>query len=84
MSALEQRLADYLGLRRALGYRLVEHGRDLADFVAFLDERGQDTVTVTAALAWASASGASVPPTCCAQDPRAPPRTCTHPRRWPR
>ena len=57
MSALEQRLADYLGLRRALGYRLVEHGRQLADFVAFLDERGEDTVTVTAALAWASASG---------------------------
>jgi integrase/recombinase XerD len=60
VSALEQRLADYLTLCRALGYRLVEHGRQLAGFVAFLDERGEDTVTVTAALAWASASGVSV------------------------
>jgi integrase len=60
VSALEQRLADYLTLRRALGYRLVEHGRQLAGFVAFLDERGEDTVTVAAALAWASSSSVSV------------------------
>lgn len=59
MSALGQRLADYLALRRALGYRLVDHGRQLADFVDFCDERGEPTVTVTAALAWASAAGAS-------------------------
>lgn len=59
MSALRQRLTDYLALRRALGYRLVDHGRQLASFVDYLDDRGEPTVTVTAALAWASSSGAS-------------------------
>ncbi|MGH9153748.1 MAG: tyrosine-type recombinase/integrase [Acidimicrobiales bacterium] len=54
MSALEERLAGYLALRRALGYRLVQHGHQLERFVTFLDDRGAETVTVAAALAWAS------------------------------
>ena len=59
MSALSDHLDAYLALRRALGYRLVDNGRQLAGFVAYLDQRGEPTVTVTAALAWASAADAS-------------------------
>lgn len=54
MSALASALADYLGVRRALGYKLVEAGRVLPRFVAHLDAQGVATVTVDSALAWAS------------------------------
>lgn len=53
MSALADAAASYLHVRRALGYKLVDHGRLLADFVAYLDERGLMTVTTDAALGWA-------------------------------
>ena len=59
MSALSAHLDAYLALRRALGYRLVEDARQLAAFVAYLDQNDHTTVTVTAALAWASARDAS-------------------------
>lgn len=50
MSALEATLADYLGLRRALGHKLDDTGRHLAKFVAYLDDTGQQTVTMNAVL----------------------------------
>lgn len=53
MSALGDIAASYLELRRALGFKLVSHGRVLATFVAYLDERGLQTVTAEAALKWA-------------------------------
>ena len=56
MTGLESALADYLAVRRALGYKLVEDGRQLAAFVAHLDARGIDTVTVAVAVEWASAT----------------------------
>lgn len=43
----------YLALRRSFGYRLTGHDRPLADFVAYLDRAGLDTVTAESALAWA-------------------------------
>jgi integrase/recombinase XerD len=52
MNGLRQHLEDYLRLRRSLGHRMAEAAWLLPDFVAFLDERGQSTVTVQAALAW--------------------------------
>ncbi|MET7289793.1 tyrosine-type recombinase/integrase [Streptomyces sp. NPDC005573] len=55
MTGLRQALDDYLQLRRSLGHKLAEATWLLPDFVAFLDERGQTTVTVTAALAWVRA-----------------------------
>lgn len=58
MSALEQSLADYLRLRRSLGHDLAESAWMLPGFVAFLDARGQQTVTVRAALEWAQAADA--------------------------
>lgn len=59
MSALADHLADYLELRRAVGYRLVEHGRQLAGFVTFCEQREEGTVTITTAIAWASSGEAS-------------------------
>ncbi|MGH3755947.1 MAG: tyrosine-type recombinase/integrase [Pseudonocardiaceae bacterium] len=47
-------LADYLEVRRALGYKLVDDARLLGDFVAYLEQTGAVTVTVEAALAWAT------------------------------
>lgn len=53
MSALGSALADYLALRRALGYKLEEAARVLPRFVAHLDAAGTETVTIADALAWA-------------------------------
>jgi integrase/recombinase XerD len=59
VSALEQALVDYLGLRRALGHELAEAGRLLPGFVAYLDERHAPTVTIELALAWAQGQRSS-------------------------
>lgn len=53
MSALHQRVEDYLTLRRALGFKLEDHGRLLPDFVDYLDRADLSTVTIEAAVAWA-------------------------------
>jgi integrase/recombinase XerD len=45
-------LGDYLGLRRALGYKLAEHERQLTRFVARLDADGASFVTMAGALAF--------------------------------
>lgn len=58
-SSLADIAADYLAVRRSFGYRLTGHDRPLADFVAYLEEAGLDTVTVCAALSWATAAGAT-------------------------
>jgi integrase/recombinase XerD len=46
MSPLEVALGDYLQLRRALGHKLDDAGRQLARFVTYLDEIGAETVTI--------------------------------------
>lgn len=56
MTALESALADYLAVRRALGYKLATDGHQLAAFVAHLDALAVDTVTVAVALEWAAAT----------------------------
>jgi integrase/recombinase XerD len=58
-STLQDKARDYLKLRRCFGYRLVGHDRPLADFVAYLDGAGLDTVTVASALDWAVEAEAS-------------------------
>lgn len=55
MSRLQQAAADYLAVRRALGFKLRGHDRLLADFVDHLEGSGATTVTVHAAVAWATA-----------------------------
>ena len=54
MTALAQALDDYLAIRRALGFKLERAEKLLAQFLAYLDERGADTVTTELALAWAT------------------------------
>ena len=53
MSGLRQSLADYLTLRRSLGYKLERPEKLLAQFIDYLDAHGADTITVESALAWA-------------------------------
>lgn len=52
MSALQAALDDYLGLRRALGHKLDDAGRQLARFVAYLDDIGAESISLEAALAF--------------------------------
>ena len=54
-STLSTRAEEYLALRRSLGFKLFTGGRLLESFVAYLDEQGLTTVTVEAALGWATA-----------------------------
>jgi integrase len=53
MTTFPEYVEDYLRLRRALGYKLVEPGRTLPRFAAHLEATGTEFVTVDAALAWA-------------------------------
>lgn len=52
MTTLEQHAADYLRIRRALGFKLERAEKLLAQYLAFLDATGEDRVTVENALAW--------------------------------
>ncbi|MFN8204505.1 MAG: tyrosine-type recombinase/integrase [Solirubrobacteraceae bacterium] len=54
MIALEDRLAGYLAVRRTLGYRLARAEKLLAQFIAWLDEQGEQTITTASALEWAT------------------------------
>jgi integrase/recombinase XerD len=53
MTDLAAMAQDYLRTRRALGYRLVERGRLLGQFVDYLQAHDADRLTVSAAVAWA-------------------------------
>lgn len=55
MTGLRQAVDDYLRLRRSLGHKMNEAAYLLPDFAAFLDGRGEQTVTVAAALDWVKA-----------------------------
>jgi integrase len=54
VSRLADHLADYLALRRSLGYKLERAGLLLGQFVAHLDAAGIETPSVADALEWAS------------------------------
>ena len=54
MKTLAESLADYLALRRSLGYKLERAAKLLAQFVGYLAAIGAETVTVEAALSWAT------------------------------
>lgn len=59
MSPLEAQLADYLQIRRALGYRLDRAEKLLRQYLEHLSWLGQDRVTVENALGWATLPAAS-------------------------
>ena len=55
-TSMRARAEDYLEMRRSLGFKLRGEGRMLAGFAARCDEQGQATITISAALAWATES----------------------------
>lgn len=59
--SMEARAGDYLAMRRSLGFKLRGEGRMLAGFARRLDEAGQATVTISAALSWATESQEAAP-----------------------
>ena len=54
MNALRQALVDYLAMRRALGYKLARTEKLLAQFLSYLEDRGECQLTTRAAVAWAT------------------------------
>lgn len=54
-------VADYLAIRRAVGFKLICSGRLLEQFAAFAARTGVNTVTIEIAVAWASLPGAASP-----------------------
>jgi integrase/recombinase XerD len=54
VSRLADVAEDYLRVRRALGYKLDRQGRQLNQFIAYLEQAGASTVTVEHAVAWAT------------------------------
>jgi len=50
VTRLEDALADYLRLRRALGHKLDQEGGQLARFVTYLEFTGAETITMPAVL----------------------------------
>ncbi len=55
MTGLRQAVADYLALRRALGYKLRDYPWLLSGLVSYLEDAGAATVTAELVLAWALA-----------------------------
>ena len=58
MSSMRESLAEYLAVRRALGYKLEGTERLLRQFLDYLDAAGADRITVAHALEWATLPGA--------------------------
>lgn len=54
MTDLLQAAADYLALRRAVGFKLRGHDRLLLDFVGYVGRADSSRVTSELALAWAT------------------------------
>ena len=54
MNALRKALADYFVVRRALGFKLYRAEKLLAQFLTFVEERGEEHLTTETALAWAT------------------------------
>jgi integrase len=50
-------MAEYLAVRRALGYKLEQTERFLGQFLDYLDAKGTDRITVKDAVAWATLPG---------------------------
>ncbi|MFA5787281.1 MAG: tyrosine-type recombinase/integrase [Actinomycetota bacterium] len=54
MSALSQAVEDYLVLRRSMGFKLERPEKLLAQFVAYCEAVGAETITIQIALDWAT------------------------------
>lgn len=54
MNSLSDHVQDYIALRRSLGYKLEQTGRDLAAFAAFAERSRSSFITRELAVAWAN------------------------------
>jgi integrase/recombinase XerD len=63
VSALPDRLRDYLALRRGLGFRLHEADYHLRSFCAFMKQEGATVVTAALAMRWAMRPASARPTT---------------------
>jgi integrase len=54
MTVLGEHLAGYLSMRRALGYKLARAEKLLGLFLAWLEDRGEETITTEFAVRWAT------------------------------
>ena len=61
MTPLLKAVADYLSLRRRLGYKLRDPGTYLHDFVSFLERQGTSRITTDLALHWAMQPASAQP-----------------------
>jgi integrase/recombinase XerD len=61
MTGLRDALADYLQLRRRLGFAMPQDGRLLEGFVTFLEQAGAERITTDLALDWARLPGQAHP-----------------------
>ena len=59
---LRRTAEDYLGMRRALGFKLSVQGRLLLSFVDFCERQGATAVTTEVAVAWATNTPRSTDP----------------------
>lgn len=56
-----QAAEDYLAVRRALGFKLVECEKQLANFIAYMEGADASTVTTELALTWATRPTSATP-----------------------
>jgi len=59
VSALRAVAEDYLRVRRALGYKLEVQGWLLGEFITYLEQTAAATITIDAAVAWATSPAAA-------------------------
>lgn len=57
MNTLREAVDEYLCMRRHLGFKLHQAGRDLLDFVTFMEQHEAPFITRSLALAWARRPG---------------------------
>ena len=56
MNRLRKAVKDYIGMRRALGYKLSKAAVLLPQFVDFLHQQGSSVITIPLALQWAQSN----------------------------
>ncbi len=61
MTGLRAALADYLALRRALGYKLAADERLLRQFLGFMKANDATVITTALALKWAALPSVASP-----------------------
>jgi integrase len=67
MNSLRQAVAEYLAMRRSLGFKLPSAGPALLDFVSFLEQHRASYITLQLALDWAKQGSDGQPDTRAAQ-----------------